>query len=86
MYPIDAIKVCHLGLCSPTESHFLLTKQMQTRMQIVNSSTAYKGMIEGTVRIASGEGVLKLWRGMSSVVVGAGTSHLQALHGPYPTQ
>lgn len=41
-------------------------------MQLVNSGTAYKGMIEGTVKIASGEGILKLWRGMSSVVVGAG--------------
>ncbi|KAK6075246.1 hypothetical protein SCUP515_06023 [Seiridium cupressi] len=46
-----------------------------TRMQIVNSSTAYKGMVDGTMRIAAGEGILKLWRGMSSVVVGAGPAH-----------
>jgi hypothetical protein len=47
-------------------------------MQIINPSAnaIYKGMIQGTMKIASGEGVLKLWRGMSSVVVGAGMSSL----------
>ena len=46
----------------------------QTRMQIINPTAGanYKGVIEGTMRIATGEGILKLWRGMSSVVVGAG--------------
>ncbi|KAI2627511.1 mitochondrial RNA-splicing protein MRS3 [Hypoxylon sp. NC1633] len=50
---------------------------IKTRMQIINPSAnaAYKGMIQSTMRIASGEGVLKLWRGMSSVVVGAGPAH-----------
>ncbi|KAI8627561.1 mitochondrial RNA-splicing protein MRS3 [Xylariaceae sp. FL1651] len=50
---------------------------IKTRMQIINPSanTAYRGVIESTMRIASGEGVLKLWRGMSSVVVGAGPAH-----------
>lgn len=45
-------------------------------MQIVGapgSAAAYKGMLQGTYRIASTEGILSLWRGMSSVVVGAGT-------------
>ncbi|KXJ90681.1 mitochondrial carrier domain-containing protein [Microdochium bolleyi] len=50
---------------------------IKTRMQIVNpaGTSAYNGMIQSTMRIASGEGVLKLWRGMSSVVVGAGPAH-----------
>ncbi|KAI0848691.1 mitochondrial RNA-splicing protein MRS3 [Daldinia vernicosa] len=51
---------------------------IKTRMQILNSAEAnavYKGMVQSTMRIASGEGVLKLWRGMSSVVVGAGPAH-----------
>ncbi|KAI1371028.1 mitochondrial RNA-splicing protein MRS3 [Hypoxylon crocopeplum] len=50
---------------------------IKTRMQILNPSAnaAYKGMIQSTLSIASGEGVLKLWRGMSSVVVGAGPAH-----------
>ncbi|KAL7620015.1 Fe(2+) transporter [Parahypoxylon ruwenzoriense] len=50
---------------------------IKTRMQILNPSAnaVYKGMIQSTMRIASGEGFLKLWRGMSSVVVGAGPAH-----------
>jgi hypothetical protein len=46
-------------------------------MQILNPtpSAVYDGVIQGTYRIASGEGVLSLWRGMSSVVVGAGPAH-----------
>ena len=49
---------------------------IKTRMQIVNPSPSavYNGIIQGSYRIASGEGVLSLWRGMSSVVVGAGMS------------
>jgi hypothetical protein len=52
---------------------------IKTRMQIVNPSPSavYNGMIQGTYRIASGEGILSLWRGMSSVVVGAGWSSPQ---------
>jgi solute carrier family 25 iron transporter 28/37 len=43
-------------------------------MQIINPtpSAVYNGMIQGGYRIATGEGFLSLWRGMSSVVVGAG--------------
>ncbi|TVY40216.1 putative mitochondrial carrier, partial [Lachnellula occidentalis] len=50
---------------------------IKTRMQILNPtpSAVYNGMIQGGYRIATGEGVLSLWRGMSSVVVGAGPAH-----------
>jgi hypothetical protein len=43
-------------------------------MQIINpaSSTVGTGVIQATYRMASTEGVLSLWRGMSSVIVGAG--------------
>lgn len=43
-------------------------------MQILNPtpSAVYNGVIQGGYRIATGEGLLSLWRGMSSVVVGAG--------------
>lgn len=46
----------------------------QTRMQILNPtpSAVYNGVIQASYRIATGEGFLSLWRGMSSVVVGAG--------------
>ncbi|KAL2877531.1 Fe(2+) transporter [Colletotrichum sp. CLE4] len=47
---------------------------IKTRMQVLNPnpSAVYNGVIQGTYRIASREGVLSLWRGMSSVVAGAG--------------
>ena len=47
---------------------------IKTRMQIINPSpgAVYNGMIQGTYRIATNEGIRNLWRGMSSVVVGAG--------------
>ena len=43
-------------------------------MQIINptQSAVYNGVIQGTYRMASTEGILSLWRGMSSVIVGAG--------------
>jgi hypothetical protein len=49
----------------------------KTRMQIVNPtpSAVYHGVLQGTYRIATAEGISSLWRGMSSVVVGAGPAH-----------
>ncbi len=46
----------------------------QTRMQLLNpaSSNVGTGVIQATYRMASTEGILSLWRGMSSVIVGAG--------------
>jgi hypothetical protein len=47
----------------------------QTRMQIINpsgSSNIGSGVIRATYRMATTEGILSLWRGMSSVIVGAG--------------
>jgi solute carrier family 25 iron transporter 28/37 len=43
-------------------------------MQILNPTpnAVYNGILHGGYRIATGEGILSLWRGMSSVVVGAG--------------
>lgn len=51
---------------------------IKTRMQIVGapgSAAAYKGMLDGTYKIALSEGVRSLWRGMSSVIIGAGPAH-----------
>ena len=75
MYPIDAIKV-RSSLLELILARIMLTAP-QTRMQILNPtpSAVYNGMIQGGYRIATGEGVLSLWRGVSSVVVGAGGFH-----------
>lgn len=50
---------------------------IKTRMQILSPSggPAYTSLIQGTYRMAVGEGISSLWRGMSSVVVGAGPAH-----------
>jgi hypothetical protein len=46
-------------------------------MQLLNpsSSNVGTGVIQATYRMAKTEGVLSLWRGMSSVIVGAGPAH-----------
>ncbi|CEI40156.1 unnamed protein product [Fusarium venenatum] len=51
---------------------------IKTRMQILNPSTtpAYSGVIRNTVQIAQTEGFFSLWRGMSSVIVGAEDLHM----------
>lgn len=50
---------------------------IKTRMQILNPSNtpAYSGVIRNTFQIARTEGFFSLWRGMSSVIVGAGPAH-----------
>lgn len=50
---------------------------IKTRMQILNPSTttAHTGVLRSTYQIASTEGFFSLWRGMSSVIVGAGPAH-----------
>lgn len=50
---------------------------IKTRMQILNSNATptNTGVLRNITQIASKEGVLNLWRGMSSVVVGAGPAH-----------
>src|SRR2546430_15418301 len=44
-------------------------------MQVISATPSihYKSMYSGITRIISAEGAINLWRGMSSVVVGAGT-------------
>ncbi|ROT42692.1 mitochondrial carrier [Sodiomyces alkalinus F11] len=50
---------------------------IKTRMQVLTSGPAnvHNGVTKGTFRIATGEGFLSLWRGVSSVVAGAGPAH-----------
>ncbi|KAK4136226.1 mitochondrial carrier [Trichocladium antarcticum] len=50
---------------------------IKTRAQLVGAtaSPVSGGVIRATYRMASTEGILSLWRGMSSVIVGAGPAH-----------
>ena len=74
MYPIDLLKVWTQSF--PFFSH-LLTCIWQTRMQVVNPSptAVYSGISNAMVTITRVEGFRALWRGLSSVVVGAGPAH-----------
>ncbi|KAG5952441.1 hypothetical protein E4U53_000869 [Claviceps sorghi] len=50
---------------------------IKTRMQVLHchSNTAPSGVLRSTYQMASREGFCSLWRGMSSVIVGAGPAH-----------
>ncbi|KAG5999895.1 hypothetical protein E4U21_006158 [Claviceps maximensis] len=50
---------------------------IKTRMQVLNSpsNTPHSGVLRSTYQMASREGFSSLWRGMSSVIVGAGPAH-----------
>ena len=48
---------------------------IQTRMQVINPSpgAVYSGLSNAVMTIARVEGIRSLWRGVASVIVGAGT-------------
>lgn len=48
---------------------------IKTRMQVVGSNNLYSGIMNAVTRISATEGALTLWRGMTSVIVGAGPAH-----------
>ncbi len=53
---------------------------VRTRMQVLSASPAatYTGIVQAFSRITTAEGGRALWRGVSSVILGAGPAH--ALH------
>lgn len=57
-----------------SSSHNSILSRYQTRMQIVNASSSivYSGLSNAVLTISRAEGVRSLWRGLSSVVAGAG--------------
>jgi solute carrier family 25 iron transporter 28/37 len=81
MFPVDSIKVSLFLLCSAvSQNAHPLTRlgfSVQTRMQVFATSPAamYTGIGNAFTRISSTEGVRALWRGVSSVIVGAGPAH-----------
>src|SRR6266851_6876148 len=88
MFPVDSIKVrlpffvfhFHL-LCSGSPVGSLIPIRpgipLQTRMQVFATSPGamYTGIGNAFTRISSTEGVRVLWRGVSSVIMGAGPAH-----------
>ncbi|KAG8630415.1 hypothetical protein KVT40_002034 [Elsinoe batatas] len=48
---------------------------LKTRMQVINASTVYTGIGNAISTVSRAEGYLSLWRGISSVILGAGPAH-----------
>lgn len=69
--PVRLLCICQL---SSTSTHLL---HPQTRMQVFATSPAavYTGVGNAFTRISSTEGMRALWRGVSSVIMGAGPAH-----------
>jgi hypothetical protein len=53
------------------------SEELQTRMQVMSPTPAaiYTGLGNAIATISRAEGYLSLWRGLSSVIVGAGPAH-----------
>jgi hypothetical protein len=83
MFPVDSIKVSFffffhtLFPFSPGWNGHPHSSDIQTRMQVFATSPAamYTGIGNAFTRISSTEGVRVLWRGVSSVIMGAGPAH-----------
>ena len=75
MYPIDLLKVRILLAELGSSTH-----GTQTRMQVVNPSPGaiYTGLSNAVSTISRIEGFGSFWRGVTSVIVGAGTSWSRA--------
>ena len=72
MFPIDSIKV--------SWQHIIMVSSQnvcQTRMQVFATTpmAVYSGVGNAFLRISSTEGLRALWRGVSSVILGAGPAH-----------
>lgn len=48
---------------------------IKTRMQVAKTANIYSGIVNAVTRISSTEGAASLWRGIGSVIVGAGPAH-----------
>ena len=89
MFPIDSIKVRFRPWGKPATSSFepaapdaaaLLTAPLplfQTRMQVIpiTPTSAYNTLYSSLTRVATTDGLRTLWKGVNSVIMGAGPAH-----------
>lgn len=70
MYPVDLLKVRR----SNKLNRGLHAQTAQTRLQVINPSPGgiYTSLTNAVSTITKIEGAASLWRGISSVIVGAG--------------
>ncbi|KAJ3363494.1 Fe(2+) transporter [Allomyces javanicus] len=74
MYPVDAIKT-RLQMLAPQRAVAAAVASGNGAAILAAGPPQYAGTAEAFARIASTEGLRSLWRGVSSVVVGAGPAH-----------
>ncbi|KAF5115967.1 hypothetical protein DV452_002793 [Geotrichum candidum] len=48
---------------------------IKTRMQVAKSANVYSGIVNAVSKISAAEGASSLWRGISSMIMGAGPAH-----------
>ena len=77
MYPVDMLKVIS---CAPAHSVGVAwrgAEVLQTRLQILKPAEGglYTGMHQAFWKIRRIEGFRSMWKGVSSVIVGAGMPH-----------
>ena len=77
--PEDASLVAHLaaGALAGIMEHTVMfpIDSLKTRMQMATSKELSKSVVSSISMISSSEGAYALWRGVSSVVLGAGPAH-----------
>lgn len=77
--PEDASIAAHLsaGAFAGIMEHTVMypIDSIKTRMQMLASGSANRSVISSISRVTSSEGAYALWRGVSSVVLGAGPAH-----------
>lgn len=77
--PEDASLVAHLaaGALAGIMEHTVMfpIDSLKTRMQMSTSKEFSKSVVSSISKISSSEGAYALWRGVSSVVLGAGPAH-----------
>ena len=71
MYPVDMLKV-QFFTCDRMSPY---AKAPQTRLQVLKPPQGglYTGMRQAFWKIGNAEGFGSMWRGVSSVIIGAGT-------------
>lgn len=71
MYPVDMLKA---GL-APCDQHEQPANVQQTRLQVLKPTEGglYRGFWHAFSKVRSVEGGGRMWKGVSSVIIGAGT-------------
>ncbi len=73
MFPVDSIKASAAFQSSKTIANLSQTRMLKFLQR--HPRAIYSGVGNAFTKIASTEGIRALWRGVSSVILGAGPAH-----------